>query len=296
MTDAYIYPAPGEYADGDEIVAGYYHTDETMDLINSTPSSSPLDNMVMSPPPPPAVGNSTQDRGPSMPLAASTFNSTPLPREPTAQVNGTNLSGQFRSIYSQDLSYGSPYVLHQDQYTPPPHSLGTYPATSAHIQPATYNTYATGPLLASLSTTTSQTTAPRLASPITFTTPLQTTTTYPYRPPDINPTILTTTPTLSLPPGPNINHPLPPHLLPVIAALNALPKIGHTGHPERRILKKPFEGSYASAPREAQLIRDHFASGSGLLRGGSELRAWYGDGAVFGERMWEFLAVQRARK
>ena len=117
---------------------------------------------------------------------------------------------------------------------------------------------------------------------------------YPYRP--INgSTPSTGYPILSLPNGSRIGQPIPPDLHPIINAIRKLRMIGNTGHPERRVLKKPYEGTYENASRDEQLIRDHFAGGSGVLKGDSPLREWYGDLSIFSEKMWEFLMVQKAR-
>lgn len=100
---------------------------------------------------------------------------------------------------------------------------------------------------------------------------------------------------LSLPNGSRVGQPIPPDLYPIINALRKLRIIGNTEHPERRVLKKPYEGTYENASRDEQLIRDHFAGGSGLLKTDSPLREWYGDLSVFSAKMWEFLMVQKAR-
>ncbi|GAB7333269.1 hypothetical protein MBLNU13_g04912t1 [Cladosporium sp. NU13] len=124
--------------------------------------------------------------------------------------------------------------------------------------------------------------------------PLLTNTTYPHRP--INgPTTWSGLPILSLPNGSRVGQPIPLDLHPIINTLRNLRKIGNTEHPERRILKKPYEVTYENASRDGQLIRDHFASGSGLLKVDSPLRDWYGDLSVFSAKMWEFLMVQKAR-
>lgn len=288
-TGPFTYPAPSEHVDGDEIIAGYYHTEERMDLIGLTPPSSPVDNLAL---PPTAAANGAQEVQNGMQVPEPTFTSTLRPQQRSVQTNTniTNPTPPLRSIYSQNLPYVSPYALQQDNYTPPPRSIPTTTNTGTATQ-APPNSYATTRLLASLPTPNPQiATAPMYPS-----TTLPQTANYPYRP-TTGPTIFAGLPILSRPLGPKVNQPIPSTLHPVITAINNLPKIGHTGHPERKILKKPYEGSYADASRDKQLIRDHFASGSGLLRGDSQLREWYGDARVFEARMWEFLAVQRARK
>lgn len=284
----YTYPAPSEHVDGDEIVAGYYHTEEMMDLIGLTPPSSPVDNVAL---PPTAALNVAEEAQQVMQVPVPTFTPTLHPQQRSVQTNTniTNPTPPLRSIYSQNLPYASPYTLQQDNYTPPPRSIPTTNTGTATQAPP--NSYATTRLLASLPTP-----SPRIATaPMYPPTTIPQTTTYPYRPP-LGPTSFAGLPILTRPLGPKVNQPIPFALLPVIAAINNLPKIGHTGHPERKILKKPYEGTYADASRDKQLIRDHFASGSGMLRGDSELREWYGDARVFEARMWEFLAVQRARR
>ena len=101
--------------------------------------------------------------------------------------------------------------------------------------------------------------------------------------------------TLSLPNGSRVGQPTPVELQPLIDAISNMRQIGRTGHPERRKLKKPYDGTYEVASRDEQIIRDHFASGSGLMRNDSPLRAWYGDLEVFSAKMWEFLVVQKSR-
>ena len=118
--------------------------------------------------------------------------------------------------------------------------------------------------------------------------------TYPYRP-NNGPTQLPGAPILSLPLGSRVGQPTPPDLHPIINAILKLKLTANTEHPERKVLKKPYEGSYQNVSRDAQLIRDHFASGSGLLKSDSPLKEWYGDLSVFSEKMWEFLAVQKTR-
>jgi hypothetical protein len=118
----------------------------------------------------------------------------------------------------------------------------------------------------------------------------------PLLPSTIHPTVSWSGyPILSLPNGSRVGQPIPPDLYPIINAIRRLRTVGNTGHPERRILKKPYEGTYETASRDGQLIRDHVAGGSGLLKTDSPLRDWYGDLSVFSAKMWEFLSVQKAR-
>jgi hypothetical protein len=118
---------------------------------------------------------------------------------------------------------------------------------------------------------------------------------YPYRT-NNTPTSWVPPPTLTRPNGSMVGHPIPYDLQHAFDAIRRLPIVGATGHPQRSLLKKPFDGSYNFATRDAQLIRDNFASGSGLLKGDSPLRHWYVDLRVFEARMWEFLVVQKARR
>lgn len=113
--------------------------------------------------------------------------------------------------------------------------------------------------------------------------------------PASNVAMLPSTSVLTLPMGSKVGQPVPQDLQSVITVVRALPHVGSSGHPERKILKKPYEGTYEKAEPRARLIRDHFQSGSGLLKKESPLMEWYGDERVFEARMWEFLAVQKPR-
>jgi len=110
------------------------------------------------------------------------------------------------------------------------------------------------------------------------------------------------TPTATSSPRPQLglraNTPLPPSLQPLIAAIAALPHVSVSiRHPSRAILKKPFDRTttYSQATPAQQVIRDHFQSGSGILRDYSELRDWYGDSSVFTDEVWGFLVGGKKR-
>lgn len=151
-----------------------------------------------------------------------------------------------------------------------------------------------GPTMASHPMTGLDNVAPPAPQHPTNYAPLLPNTTYPYRPvsgPLPSPDYFA----LSLPNGSRVGQPIPPDLHPIINAVRKLRIIGNTDHPERRVLKKPYEGTYENASRDGQIIRDHFAGGSGLLKVDSPLREWYGDLSVFSAKMWEFLMVQKAR-
>jgi hypothetical protein len=399
VTGRYTYPAPSEYADGDGLISGYYHTGEMVDLIDSDPPSptQPEHEAI----PQLAAGHSEGDRGPVLQLNGATFTpEAPLPMNLT-QATSTNSPAQLPSIYSQALPYASSYAARQDQdqYPLPPRSITSHTATATHDLPAAYSSYATGPVLASLpsagsrdalppaeqdrrplpqrqtvphtgtatqklpaaynsyatgplpasvAAASSQDTQPPvnqnqnrhplpprwtaqhagtvtnplpathgngyatgsllaslpnantkvaqapMVQPTSFTGPLQHYN-YPYRT-NNTPIPWVPPPTLTLPNGSMVGQPIPYDLQSAIDAIRRLPIVGSTGHPQRSVLKRPFDGSYNFATRDAQLIRDHFASGSGLLKVDSPLRHWYGDLRVFEARMWEFLVVQKARR
>lgn len=100
---------------------------------------------------------------------------------------------------------------------------------------------------------------------------------------------------LTQPLGQNVGLPVPQSLNFAITALRALPKVGSTDHPERKMLKKPYEGNLTNASPAEREIREHFFGGSGKLKEDSELRHWYGDLTIFSAEMWEFLMVQKPR-
>lgn len=109
------------------------------------------------------------------------------------------------------------------------------------------------------------------------------------------PPILAPAQTLSQPLGQNVGLPVPQNLNLIITALRALPKVGSTDHPERKMLKKPYEGSLTNASPAEREIREHFFGGSGKLKEDSQLGYWYGDLNIFSAEMWEFLMVQKPR-
>lgn len=161
-------------------------------------------------------------------------------------------------------------VMPQTSFAPPAPNMGSQPMTGLQNAAAPAGQHNTGypPLLPNV--------------------------TYPYRP--INgPATSPDYSALSLPNGSRVGQPVPPDLHPIINSVRKLRVIGNTDHPERRILKKPYEDTYENASRDGQLIRDHFAGGSGVLKNDSPLRDWYGDLSVFSAKMWEFLTVQKPR-
>jgi hypothetical protein len=229
----------------------------------------------------------------------------PLPQRSTVPHTGTatqQLPAAYGSI-TGPLSTSLPAASLQDTLPPvnqnrhplPPRWPVTYAGTTTHNTPVTYgSSYATGSLLASLPTASTQVAQAPMVQPIGFTGPLQHYN-YPYRT-NNTPQPWAPPPTLTLPNGSMVGHPIPFDLQPAFDAIRRLPIVGATGHPQRSLLKKPFDGSYNFATRDAQLIRDNFASGSGLLKVDSPLGHWYGDWRVFEARMWEFLVVQKARR
>lgn len=315
MAGAYTYPAPSEDGSDNPYTAGYFYLGEMIELVDPM-SSSPVEDAV-------AAGESAND-GALGPLAAlTTSNTIPHFRMPSFSADDTYSLGQISDIYDQSLPY--PNLQTNGQSRPSPQSRSIAPrdnmSTRHNLTSTTYASFATGLLMASLSTATSHVTAPpvmpptRYAPPVAIMTPLPTTglhntathitphtsyaplapnTNYPYR--TINASTSSSgDPILSLPNGPRVGQPVPPNLHPIISAITNLKVIGKTEHPERKILKKPYDGTYQTASKDSQLIRDHFASGSGLLKMDSPLRDWYGDLRIFSEKMWEFLAVQKTR-
>jgi len=191
----------------------------------------------------------------------------------------------------------TPHVVPHTGFAPPVANMTPIPTAGSHnAGPPCLPQTGFAPLapnMASLSTANPHNTAPP-ALPQTGYAHLAPNTTYPYRS-NATPTQWPGAPILSLPLGSRVGQPVPPELHPIINAIRNLKLIANTEHPERKVLKKPYEGSYQNASRDRQLIRDHFAGGSGLLKNDSPLKEWYGDLRVFSEKMWEFLAVQKAR-
>jgi hypothetical protein len=331
------YPAPRDDAGDNPYTAGYYYLGEMIELIDSMPSS-PVEEATPSP-------LTSDDDVESNPLATVT-SIEPNPRFQLASLPTANAysSGQINNIYSQTL----PYANAHDRLAPQSRSIAPRHGVSARDDlTSTYANFATGPLMASLSTATSHVTASPVMPPTSYVPPIPIMTslpatgfhnaaphitphtgfapptanmtslpgfhsaappvmphtnfapiapnlTYPYRP-ITAPTSSSGSAILTLPNGSRVGQPVPPELHPVIDAIRNLKVIGNTEHPERKILKKPYEGTYQTASKDRQLIRDHFASGSGLLKMDSPLRDWYGDLRVFSAKMWEFLAVQKTR-
>ncbi|KAM0715775.1 hypothetical protein Q7P37_008289 [Cladosporium fusiforme] len=115
-----------------------------------------------------------------------------------------------------------------------------------------------------------------------------TTTPIPQRPPPAS----TAGNPLSLPIGSQVHQPLPPSLRRTIAAIETLTAQSSLDHPLRSSLKN----SRAFLPSEdVEAIRQHFYSGTGVMRLDSPLRNWYGDATVLPLEIWEFLCVRGER-
>jgi hypothetical protein len=236
----------------------------------------------------------------------------PLPQRSTVSHTGTatpKLPAAYNSYATASLptlvaaasSQHAQSPVNQNQNQQPLPTRWTTPTQTQHAGtatnalPVTYgNSYATGSLLASLPNANTKVATAPTVPPTGFTGPLQHYN-YPYRT-NNTPISWVPPPTLTLPNGSMFGHPITYDLQPAIDAIRRLPLVGSTGHPQRSVLKRPFDGSYDFATRDAKLIRDHFASGSGLLKVDSPLRHWYGDLRVFEASMWEFLVVQKARR
>lgn len=279
---AYTYPPPSEGTHDRARMSGYFHVGEMVDLIDSTPS--PADNAVL-----PVLTTEDADldsRPTGLNLRTVPYLQLPSPPEENThplEQNGNICGLDFRT-HAQDHDK-HPYPLRS---LAPRVDMSNIPGSTS-----VYNTYSTNHLLISLTAASGHVAAPPVMPPTGFVPPAPNMT-YPYRTTD-NPISSSGHSLLSLPYGPRVGEPIPFDLQPVINAISRLDKVSNTGHPERRILKKPYEGTYASASSDERLIRDHFASGSGLLKSDSPLRDWYGDLRVFSAKMWEFLAVQKAR-
>jgi len=369
MTDVYTYPAPSEDGYDSPYTEGYFYLGGMVELVNSAPPSL-AEEMDYLPPTTGTIAEDSENANVTVHRPNLHLQSLLLAAQNTYPVN------QVSNIYTQSLPYGNAQPSGQDTYAPPPRSFATRPDMPArHDLTSTHGSFATSPLVASLTNATSHNVAPPVlphsdfappapnmtsvpagtshitaapgmphtcfvppvpsmallhhhhaashvlpptgfappapnmashpmpghhnaAPPVpqhtTSYPPLLLNTNYPYRPingplpsPDYS--------ALSLPNGSRVGQPIPPDLYPIINSIRKLRIIGDTDHPERRILKKPYEGTYENASRDEQLIRDHFAGGSGLLKNDSPLREWYGDLSVFSEKMWEFLMVQKAR-
>lgn len=308
----YTYPDPSERADDDELLEGYFHAGESLDLIDPTPMSLPEDvalargvvgsspgNMAL---PQRVAVESREDAEKRFWLQTTgyDFPFDPRLRDPMRAVPQRRTSHpqkQVANVYSQKLPYASPLATTgQARAQPPPRSLPTHTdVPTVHDLASTYNNQTIGRSLAPLQTTVPRNIVPPMIPQHSFQPPAPSPLN-PNRPIPTAPISWRGLPILSLPMGMNVGVPLPDVLRPAVDAIEQLDKISNTGHPERRRLKKPFEGTYEAATADEQLIRDHFAGGSGLLKSDSPLRLWYGDQAVFTPRMWEFLAVQQARK
>jgi hypothetical protein len=201
------------------------------------------------------------------------------------------------SLPTAGLHNAAPPVMTYTSFVPPGQNMVSLPNAGFHnAAPPVLPHARFAPPAATMTsqpTAASHNTAPPVL-PHTGYAPLAPNTTYPYRP-NNGPTQWPGAPILTLPIGSRAGQPVPAELHSIIYAIRNLKLIANTEHPERKVLKKPYEGSYQNASRDRQLIRDHFASGSGLLKNDSPLKEWYGDLRVFSEKMWEFLAVQKAR-
>ena len=313
MTDVYTYPAPSEDANDNPYTEGYFYLGGLVDLVDSMPPS-PVQRTNSSP----LTGGESpgeEELGSLATITASKLNIHFQP--PSVSAQSTHPVDQVSNIFTQDLPHVSPQPIWQDSYALPPSSAAPRPDLPVrHESASTYGSFVTGNPTASLPIKTPNSLAPPVLTHIDFVPPApnmvslpmaglqnaaspvpQHTAGYaPLLPNTIHPTVSWSGyPILSLPNGTRVGQPIPHDLHPIINAIRQLRIIGNTGHPERRILKKPYEGTYETASRDGQLIRDHFAGGSGLLKADSPLRDWYGDLSVFSAKMWEFLSVQKAR-
>lgn len=374
ITGVYTYPAPSENAYGGVYNTGYFYLGEMVDLVYSTPPSSPVEETD---PSPLSTSESAED-GESATLATVAASNPNLHfQPPLPSTQSTHPVNQVSNIYNHSLPYATPHNHEQHRYAPPVRPIAPRSDVLVrHDLASTYGGFSTGHLLASLPTATynaaplampfssfappaltmalhpnaTHSAAPPVTPQICFATsapniasfsaagllhnaappvmpqtgfappvpnvlslhsagfynaappvlphsgfmPPVPTMAYPYRP--INaPVQLPAAPTLSFLNGPRVGQPVPTELHPIINAIRNLPKIKNTDHPQRSVLKKPYEGTYQSASRDRQLIRDHFAGGSGVLKTDSPLREWYGDLRIFPAGLWEFLAVQKTR-
>ena len=313
VTDMYTYPAPSEDASDNPYTEGYFYLGGLVDLVDSMPPS-PVQGTRSSP----LTAGDSPDEGDLGSLATVTASKLNIHfQPPSLSAQSTQPVDQVSKMYTQDLPYGGPQTIWQDSDAPPPSSVAPRPGMPMRPDFAsTYGSFATGQPVASLPIETSHSLAPPVLLHSDFVPPAanmvslpitglhnasppvpQYTTDYtPLLPSTIHPTVSWSGyPILSLPNGSRVGQPIPPDLYPIINAIRRLRIVGNTGHPERRILKKPYEGTYDTASRDGQLIRDHVAGGSGLLKTDSPLRDWYGDLSVFSAKMWEFLSVQKAR-
>jgi hypothetical protein len=121
-----------------------------MDLIDSDPPSPIEDEAI--PQITAAAGDSEGDRRPNLQLDGANFTPEALIQKRPIQATSTNPPAQLRGIYSQSLPYANPYAVRQDQdqYPLPPRSIPLHAGTTTHDQPATYSSYAAGPVLTSL--------------------------------------------------------------------------------------------------------------------------------------------------
>ena len=319
VTDMYTYPAPSEDASDNPYTEGYFYLGGLVDLVDSMPPS-PVQGTRSSP----LTAGESPDEGELGSLATVTASKLNLHfQPPSLSAQSTHPVDQVSNIFTQDLPYGSPQTIWRDSYAPPPSSVAPRPdMPTRHDLASTYGSFATGhptasfpietshslappvpphsdfappaPHMVSLPMTSPHNAAPPVPQHATGYTPLLQNATRPNQPGNVT-VSWSGYPILSLPNGSRVGQPIPHDLHPIINAIRSLRIIGNTGHPERRILKKPYEGTYETASRDGQLIRDHFAGGSGLLKADSPLRDWYGDLSVFSAKMWEFLSVQKAR-
>jgi hypothetical protein len=252
-------------------------------VIASLPSAGSRDTL------PPAE----QDRRPLPQPRTVPHTGTATPKPPA--VYNSYATGPLPASVAAASSQHAQYPVNQNRHPLPPRWTPQHAGTATNALPVTYgNSYATGSLLTSLPNANTKVATAPMVQPTSFTGPLQHYN-YPYRN-NNTPISWVPPPTLTLPNGSMFGHPIPYDLQAAIDAIRRLPIVGSTGHPQRSVLKRPFDGSYNFATRDAQLIRDLFASGSGLLKADSPLRHWYGDLRVFEARMWEFLVVQKARR
>lgn len=226
-------------------------------------------------------------------LPTATHNAAP----PAMSFAGSALPAPHMAFHPNLIHNAAPPVTHQTGFAIPAPNMAFFPNASLHnaAPPVMPQTSFAPPVpnATSLHSAVFHNAAPAVLPHNGFMPPVPTMA-YPYRPVNA-PVPPPGYATLSFSNGSLAGQPVPPDLHPIINAIHNLPKIRGTDHPQRATLKKPYEGTYQNAPRDRQLIRDHFAGGSGVLKTDSPLREWYGDLSVFSAEMWDFLAVQKTR-
>lgn len=271
VTDVYTHPAPSEDANDNPYTEGYFYLGGLVDLVDSMPPSPVQETKSSSL----TVGESS-DEGDSGSLATVTASKLKLHfQPPSLSAQSTYPVNQVSNMYTQNLPYGSPQPIRKDSYALPPSSAAPrLELPVRHESTSTYGSLATGHPTASFPIETSHRLEPPIpthsdfaplapnmvslpmtslhnaASPVpqhaTGYTPLLQNTTLPNQPGNVT-VSWSGCPILSLPNGSRVGQPIPHDLHPIINAIQSLRIIGNTDHPERRILKKPYEGTYETA-------------------------------------------------